>query len=278
MRSVVSHRLLVTLLSLALPLTACNPPTSGEDTGTGDTGTGGTDAGIPEEDTGAGEDVGTGPACEHAVACTDDSISMLMLQATVATGAITEEGASPGETTHIDATAGGFGGPPTSFIYARFTETGLVRVDISDEDALESADWDIAFRRFVIRLNSGVSGPSCVTAGRTAPGTTFEGLTTFPDDVELYAEEYFTGDTCEFLADATGMGPQTVLSSYFTYSDCLAMSGNVYAIELADGRHVKLEVLAYYDAAVQESCNDGMGITMPSGSGNVRIRWGFLED
>ena len=47
-------------------------------------------------------------------------------------------------------------------MYAKFTANGLVKLDtLSDMTALDSMDWDIAFRRYVVRINSGFSGPSC---------------------------------------------------------------------------------------------------------------------
>jgi hypothetical protein len=244
----------------------------------------GTDAGMTEDDTGgtvddAGTDGGTAPSCvEHEALCQDESIGMLMLQSEPSAALITEEGTTAGEfTTHIDATAGGFGAPPQSYVYGRFTDAGLEVVRIDDETSLESGDWDIAFRRFVMRLNSGVSGPGCVEAGRTAPGSTFDAVTSVPADVEFFAEEYLSGDSCEFIADATGMGPQTVLSSYFAYASCLSMTGNVYIVALGDGRHVKLEVISYYTPSVQDACDSTGTAPMPTGSGNMRIRWAFLD-
>lgn len=270
----MSHRFIDLLVRIALPATlivACNPDTGGLDSGTAP------DTGGTADD--AGTDAPVAPSCvAHEAACQDESIGMLMLQSTASAALITEEGTTAGEfTTHVDATAGGFGAPPQSYVYARFTETGLEVVRIDDEAALESSDWDIAFRRFVMRLNSGVSGPGCVEGGRTGPGATFESVTSVPDDVEFFAEEYFSGDSCEFIADATGMGPQTVLSSYFAYASCLSMTDNVYIVALGDGRHVKLQVLSYYAPDVQETCNTTGAVGGTTGSGNMRIRWAFLD-
>src|SRR6478609_8132178 len=67
--------------------------------------------------------------------------------------------------TSIDATAGGFEeASKNPWVYVKFTEDGAVRVDIDDESALESMDWDLAAHRFKLRLNGGTSGPSCVGA------------------------------------------------------------------------------------------------------------------
>lgn len=262
------------LVVVALTVAGCpSSPSSGGDAGAQP------DANLADAsgaDTGASVD-GGGRCMAVDPLCVDQSISMLDLFATVSPAAITEEGTAPGEfTTHVDSTGGGFM-PTQSFVYARFTDTGLTRVDVSDEDAFLSSDWDVAFRRFIIRLNSGPSGPSCVTAGRTAPGTTFDGLTSVPTGLTQHAEEYFTA-TCDLVPDGSGLGsPATVLSSFWSYPGCVAMTHNVYVIALASGRHVKLEVVGYYDTPAQTQCDTMGTIPMPSTAGNTRIRWAFLD-
>ncbi len=219
------------------------------------------------------------PVCEdHAVACQDQQIQNLGLGQTASGGAITEEGTTQGEfLTHIDATAGGMDGTK-GYTYARFTEGGLVAVALSDYDALESKNWDIAFRRFVVRLNSGISGPGCIVGGRTSPDTDFDDLSAVPASVTFHDEQYFTTDGCEYVPDTSGIGaPQTVLSSYWSYPGCVAMTGNVYLIWLADGRAVKFQVVSYYTPSVQKNCDDNGEITVPSGGGNFRIRWALLD-
>jgi len=212
--------------------------------------------------------------------CVDQQIAMLDLFTTVNMATITEEGTTPGTfVTHVDATAGGLM-PTDSYVYARFTPTGLMRVDVSDQDAFASTDWDVAFRRFIIRLNSGVSGPSCVLGARTAPGTTFDALTSVPSGLNYNSEVYMTPDpSCSIVPDGSGLGsPSTVLSSFWTYPMCVSMSHNVYVIQLASGRHVKLEVMSYYDpVTIQMQCDTMHTISEPSGSGNIRVHWSFLD-
>lgn len=220
-----------------------------------------------------------GPRCEYTEpACSDEQIAMLQLSEDKDGGDITEEGTTPGEfLTHVDATAGGFNGT-LGYTYARFTETGLEMVDLSDEEALESMDWDIAFRRYIARLNSGVSGPSCVEGGRTAPNTSFETLTEVPANLTFRAEQYFTADGCEYVPETSGIGsPLTVLSSYWNYEGCVTMSGNIYVVRLRDGRHVKLQFQSYYSPNVQATCDSTGSAPSPNGAGNVRVRWAFID-
>lgn len=211
------------------------------------------------------------------VPCTDQSVSTLMLYDKPASGLIREEKSSPEEfVTAIDATGGGLNATE-SFMYARFTADGLKKVNITDEEAFTSLEWDIAFRRYVVRLNSGVSGPGEVTAGRTAPMTQFLDLTEAPENIEYRTEEYFIAEGCEFVADTSGIGaPATALSSFWTYSSCVQMTKNVYVISLPEDRQVKFEVLSYYTVDNQRTCDQTGKVPMPSGAGNIRIRWSFL--
>ncbi|WP_224366055.1 HmuY family protein [Hyalangium versicolor] len=212
------------------------------------------------------------------VRCTEQSIDQLDLLTTPSTMEVREEGTTSGEfLTYVDARAGGLT-PTMSYTYVRFTEQGLTRVDIDDQAALSSTDWDIAFRRYVIRVNSGVSGPSCVSVAKTPEGTAFGSVTTVNSAWEVKTETYFT-DTCEFVEDESGIGaPAAQLGSYWTYAGCLAMTGNVFVVTLADGRHVKLEVVSYYDPAVQKACDEtGKLPDGPSGSAQFRVKWAFLK-
>jgi hypothetical protein len=218
-----------------------------------------------------------------APTCVDEQISMLDLFSTVSTRIVEEESADPGtHVSHIDSMAGGVS-PSESYVYARFTDAGLVRVDISDQDAFASTEWDIAFRRFIIRLNSGVSGPSCVQAARLPndPGTggppAFDSVTSVPGGLAFHSEVYMTA-SCSIVPDESGlMSPATVLSSFWTYPGCVSMSHNVYILTLADGRNVKLEVVGYYNPTDQANCDaTGAMPTTTGSSGNIRIHWAYL--
>ncbi|MEO1234449.1 MAG: HmuY family protein [Myxococcota bacterium] len=249
------------------------------DFGGGDATTGGSppmDASVPDL---SEMDAGFASRCMMPAppACQDEAVQALSLRAEATDGVIVEEGATPGEQTLVDATGGGFM-TTESYLYARFTDSGLVKVDISDEQAFEDMTWDIAFRRFLIRLNGGVSGPSCVRGSRTAPGTTFDDVTSVDPGLTLMEEAYLTDGTCELINDGSGLpnAPATVLASFWQYPGCVQMTGTVFVVELADGRTVKLEVLGYYDPDKQEECQMNGSVTPPTGSGNVRIRWAFI--
>ncbi len=221
------------------------------------------------------------PVCTDPteVACEDDVILQMNLKADPTTTGITSDADGSGFLSVVDATAGGaFNADPDSYTYGKFTDAGLEQVQISDEEAITSMEWDIAFRRYVGRINSGNSGPSCVTAARL-PGTPdYDATTSVPDDLTFRTDTYFT-ESCELIADGTGLenSPATALSSYWTYPGCVQMTGNVFILELASGRHVKLTVTHFYTEAAQEQCQTQGTVPMTNtGSGTIQVRWAFL--
>lgn len=212
-----------------------------------------------------------------SVACVDESFARLNLFEAPSPGAITEKGTQPGVfESVIDATGGGLN-VNQSYVYARFTDKGLEKLSLGDEDAFASDAWHISLRRYVVRTNSGVSGPGKVHAARTAPDTKFDTLTSVPASLAYRTEEYFT-KSCEFVPDTSGIGaPATALSSFWSYAGCLAMTNNVFVVELPGGRHVKLQVLEYYPADIQKMCNETGKLPAMSNAGNYRVKWAFLD-
>lgn len=262
-------------LAFALAVVACDDDDPGSGNGSNDAGM--ADSGS-EMDSGVSMDSGVMPmvCAPTTVPCQDESIQQLALLTDPSPDEITDESTGTDKFLNLINSTGGGLNPTQSYVYARFTETGLEKVEIGDEAALESTDWDIAFRRFVVRLNSGVSGPSCVQAARTAPDTDFDALTTVPDDLIYRSETYFT-DTCEYVADSGIGSPATAMISFWDYRSCVEMTGNVFILQLADGSNVKLEVLSYYLPENQEVCNDTGSVPFPSGSGNIRIQWAYVD-
>ncbi|MCP3100643.1 HmuY family protein [Myxococcus sp. K15C18031901] len=247
------------------------------DSGTPDSGTGSEDGGT-ETDAGTGDGGTTPQTCGPSeVICKEQSIDKLDLLTVVSTGNMSEEGTTSGEfLSYVDARAGGLT-PTMSYTYVRFTPQGLQRVQIDDQAALGSTEWDLAFRRYTMRVNSGTSGASCVSVAQTAEGTTFASVTSV-DTAWTFNKEAWYDNACTFIADDVLGGALTQLGSYFRYEGCLAMTGKVFVIRLADGRHVKFEVVSYYEPSVQTACNDTGSLPSgtPSGSGQFRVKWAFL--
>jgi hypothetical protein len=214
------------------------------------------------------------------VECSDQAIQTLDLKMNPAPGLITNAAIDGGFKSTIDATAGGFGADPTSYVYARFTDIGLEKLPIGDLASLDSMDWDIAFRRYVIRVNSGDSGPGCVAGQALPAGTTFESITAVPSGLLPEADDYFShAPTCDFRDDGSGLGtsPRTLLSAFYSYQGCVKMTGRVFVLRTFSGRFVKLIVDTYYSTeAAQQTCNTTNSSNMAPG-GTVRVRWQFIE-
>lgn len=218
------------------------------------------------------------PVCTEpeAAQCFDDMLIDLSLQDFSSEGRITNAADGEGTISTVDATAGGFGNSASNpFVYAKFTDEGLVRVDISDEEALESMEWHIAAKRFILRINSGASGPSCVQAAAFAD-TSYADLTV--EDAEsatFYADDYYT-DSCDIINDSSGLpgSPQVALAHWWSYPGCVATTDVPFILRLDTGRLVKFNVDAYY-AQGQETCNTD---NVPGNdSANYTFHWSFLN-
>jgi hypothetical protein len=213
------------------------------------------------------------------VTCQDESIMQLALRTVVNPDPLVEEGTAPDFKTRIDGRAGGLN-PTTSYQYLTFTNTGAQKVMIDDETAFTSLDWDLAVRRYVLRINNGVAGPGCTEVARTAPGTMYDAVTQAPAGLTWRTEEYFTAAPgCTFVPDPSGLpgGPGTAMSSFWTYMNCVQMTGNVYVLHLRNGRYIKLQVLSYYTPQAQMNCDaTGNASPTPNEAAVVRIRWGFI--
>lgn len=176
----------------------------------------------------------------------------------------------------IDATAGGFlEANNNAFLYMRFTQDGLEKIDIDDETALESMDWDIAARRYVVRLNGGTSGSSCVGAA-SLPGMLYADITEVPAGT-VYAYDQSYDNTCAALDDGSGLpgSPAVALKEWWEYpASCVATTNTPFVIELADGSVVKFLMESYYETD-QQVCND-TGTSPGTPSAMLTARWQFL--
>jgi len=220
-------------------------------------------------------DVCTTPAVP---ACEDQIIQALNLFKPAAPGPVANVADGYGWRSTVDATAGTPPGgmtPTQSFVYATFTDQGLQKVALGDQDALESMDWDIALRRYVIRLNGSDSGPSCVGAARVPGKPAFDDVSDAPEGIPFRLDDDFT-DACTLIDDGSGLGssPLTALASYYEYKGCVAMTGYVFVVRLRTGRLLKLQVTQYY-ASGQQACDESG--TRGQDSGHVGLRWAFLN-
>jgi len=196
--------------------------------------------------------------CNEAaeVACVDDLILDLSLHDDrVTRGQVISALDGDDVQVVVDATAGGFGQEANHpFVYVRLTPQGAERVDIDDETALESMDWDLAFRRFLVRINSGNSGPGCTEAARVS-GFEYEQISSEPSGLDFTVDDYYD-NTCLLMSDNSGLEtPALALASWWSYSSCVACTMTPYVLRLSDGRTIKLRLESYYESG-QSNCDD----------------------
>lgn len=208
--------------------------------------------------------------------CVDEIILDLSLHDDkVSDGAVENTTDGDDFVTTVDASAGGSQQAANNpWVYLRFGPEGAERVDIDDETALTSMDWDLAAKRFVLRLNGGDSGASCV-GGAAFTSHTYAELTEVPEGLEYSLDDFYTDD-CSFVNDTSGLqqSPQVVLSPWWSYPGCVATTGTPFLIQRADGSVVKLVVEAYYGTG-QEACN-ATG-TPGSDSAHYTFRWTWMD-
>ena len=102
-------------------------------------------------------------------------------------------------------------------------------------------NWDIAFRRSVIRLNGGISGPG--NAGLIIRTGDFDDILTADESgykVDGEGPEDETGATLERL----------VFNNWYEYdasTSTITPKPQVYVIRTANNKYLKMEILDYYD-------------------------------
>ncbi len=181
----------------------------------------------------------------------------------ISTGAVTIA-AQPGDpgtlTAQVDATAGGaanFGKNP--FVYLDLL--GGKKVEITDVQAIASGDWDIAFKRWQIKLNGGDSGPGGVGAV-LVPDKTLAEVATAP--AGPYVTDSYFDAKCMVQLDSID-GLLTVLSDWYEYDGVtmqLTPKKQVIVLNRRDGKgHIKVQLTGYYK---------GMA------GGNYALSWSLL--
>lgn len=206
-----------------------------------------------EVDSGTGAEVDAGAETDASGVCvpTDVLPSNFRPIGAVAEGLLTTE--QNGDVTNaiVDGTAGGFNDyPENPFIYIDL-EAGA-KVDISDVEALTSEDWDIAFKRAVVRLNGGDSGPGGV--GVAIVEGTLEDEIKAPAEEGL-AQDDWVSDACELIAERDGT-PASAFGEWYNYNEktrILTPKPIVHVIRTRSGSFVKLAIDSYYDESGEET-------------------------
>ncbi|MES2643133.1 MAG: HmuY family protein [Myxococcota bacterium] len=208
--------------------------------------------------------------------CVDEMILDLSLHDDKVTeGEVTTETDGDDFVTSIDASAGGYSqAAENAWVYVRFGSDGAERIDIDDETALEDMTWHLALRRFIVRINSGDSGSSCVGAAAMI-GFEYADITEVPEGITYLEDDYYTDD-CTIINDSSGLpgSPQVAMGAWWSYSSCVETTETPMLLQLEDGRVIKLVIEKYYADEGQNQCNN-RGST-DAESGFYQIRWAEL--
>jgi hypothetical protein len=265
-------------LHLLLPfvLVAC-PPAKNTDSG-GTIGDADTDT-DSDADSDSDSDSDLDPICTEPseMECVDEMILDLSMHDFVNEDDVSNEQDGDDWLSLVDASAGGMNSSSDNpWQYVRFTDDGMEKVEIDDETALEDMSWHLSARRYIVRLDSGTSGPGCVGATKVK-GKEYEDITA--DDIAgaTFDLEHYYNDSCEIIEDDSGLpgSLDVLIGGWWSYESCLETTGQPFLVQLDDGRILKLRVESYYKGEGQTECNE-TGSTRKDG-GYLTFRWQFLN-
>lgn len=197
------------------------------------------------DDGGGDVDAGGEPEPDAGGACDPATILPQNFQpvAAVSTGAVSNQPDPDREgafLTTVDASAGGQQSATQPFVYLDLeAEEGARAVAIDDADSFGSTDWDIALKRFVIRSNSGDSGPADEEVA------TVEGEELRADDSVsgVFADDDWSDADCALVTDDRG-GPRTRFSNW--YDAAFQPRPVLHIVRLGPGRYAEIDVVTYY--------------------------------
>jgi len=126
------------------------------------------------------------------------------------------------------------------------SKTVYFNLTIGKEVADATADWDIAFNRTTITVNSGSSGVGNVTAA-LLKDTAFEEVSKLPD-----ADFKADSDAEKAIPSGSGNGWYEYDMSDHSINP---IPGRILVIKTLTGDHAKLEILSYYNKSNYNSAN-----------------------
>jgi hypothetical protein len=205
-------------------------------------GAGNSSAGGSASTAGSANDGGEGTAAPSA--CSAALRQTLGLVDEVSTATVTQLETGADLVLFVDASAGGLGGQDDyPWVYLSLSRGEAV--PLTDLEALQSKAWDLALKRFVIRTNSGDSGPGMGGALRVAlPWESVDSST--QGGRMLLTESWFDAD-CNLTLDDQGELITTFSgwSEYDAATHVLTPVDAVYLTAGGDGARYKVAILDY---------------------------------
>jgi hypothetical protein len=231
------------LVMIALSMSACASEPIDADEGMGASSSGG----------GAGKGNGGAPPVNPCSGALKQALSLVDEVSTATVSVLSQSGSEL--VVYVDATAGGInGGDQNPWVYISLA-TGAA-VPVGDLDALTSLDWDLALKRFVIRTNSGDSGPGQGGSIRVTLGWDDVDQSTLGSR-QVAVEDWFD-DECMLTVDADTGELITTFSGWSEYNEATHVLGPadvVYLTQGADGTLYKVAILDYYSTPTGASGN-----------------------
>lgn len=181
--------------------------------------------------------------------CLPERLEILEAQASVSTGTVATTQEGDDNVSSVDASAGGMSSSHLNpYTYVSLA-TGL-KAEVDDESALESTDWDIAFKRSIIRINGGDSGPG---QGGVAyyPSGEYATFNTTPQSSD-YSTDEFIDEDCDVVSGPIG-GPSTAFDMWYDYNvetHTMTIREGVYVVLGADGESAYKFIVEEYDNGV----------------------------
>ena len=120
------------------------------------------------------------------------------------------------------------------------------RTEVMPADPLDDAVWDLAFRRFHVVLNGGVSGTGGVTAASVGD-TAFEAVQA--PAAGAFVTDTADGDDEDTLPDYVISGGSDPWYAYDVTTHVLTPKARVFVVSTTEGALVKVAIERYYDGA-----------------------------
>lgn len=193
-----------------------------------------------EEDVATVGDVSTPPDTDETACPQVDLIEAWPLVDDIAIGSVETEADGDASVATIDAAAGGSAeSRNNAFVYLDLNTGEMVR--LTDTESLIDTEWQLAFRRTNLRLNSGDSGPGTWEMTKVS-ATTFDAVTEIPADADWHVDATFESD-CDIIFDPINnpftaihylnIGNESGSSSWYFYGGEAGVSpveGDIYII------------------------------------------------
>ncbi len=237
-----------TIISLGL-LLACG----GED----DDSTTETDAGVDVSDDTGPEDAGSEEDTETSEEVCDEEQAIrdaIGLVDAVSDGEVIVVEEADGITTlTIDASAGGSEEEQVNNPYLYFDFETNSRLDITDIEALENTEWDLAFKRAAFRINGGDSGPHGGMLVLENETTWEDATKPVQGETEFIQDEFVDGETCEVFTVARGQISTAFGVWFLGGPNGLSPIETIYTHYASEPSHTlrKIQLLSWEDGVLQ---------------------------